>query len=515
MDSLNQLFGFCPRRFLIANEQDIVTNCEWNAWCIDAHKCSDGCGVEQARSQFGTTKCHAASRPFCQLTRLAKSHTDEANPYWSVGCGSNRYSIHDYLLDEKAALATSVLATTSATISTATVPSIKAPHVQAPVATISTLQPVIPTSSGPPLALPTNNPPSSSSSSGASAIPSASTTTSPTPDHPGPQTSDTHTYISSANTATEEQEEAQKRHNPKSAILGSVIGGLAIIYILLFAWWYRGPRRRKREREARQVAERALREREFWRPPNGFEATGVTGPNKIQWVQGPQEEIHELGFGTMTKPKTPRLPEMPNSPQTPKTPYDTLQTKTGNESGKGDGLLGFSPLSPMVLSSRWDGTSQATSAGSSQSRVTSTNPSGSFKSKFTLGRGGTVAESGIFGFGGIGKPAKVATTATTIKEAEIAELDGRHMTSEERDRKRSERLEGPDLANQPARWEGRESSGGNSGGTFGVGGRGSNGTPGAVTRSTIVPPTESYMGQKAEDEQRGTIHVGWSPFDGK
>lgn len=143
-----------------------------------------------------------------------------------------------------------------------------------------------------------------------------------------------------------------------------------------------------------------------------------------------------------------------------------------------------------------------------------------------------MAESGIFGFGnglgngihhhGIEKPGlslatNNTTTTSTIKENEIAELDGRHMTFEERERERRERLEGVDLATQPVRWDVQRISGGrtsaDTGNTFGGGGN--NAMSGTVGRITMVPPTEWYMRQQAEDEhqeQRETIHVGWSPF---
>ncbi|CCC07491.1 hypothetical protein SMACR_02494 [Sordaria macrospora] len=320
MDPPNQLFGFCPRQFSIKNERDIVTNCEWNAWCIDAYDCSDGCGAESARSQFGTTRCNAASRPFCQLTRLGKTHTDETDAYWSVGCGSNHYKIHDYLLDQKAALAPSTPASTTED------DNFTAPQtVQAPLATTSSSQPVTPTSSGPPLALLTANFSSRSSSSGASAsaIPSTSSSTT----SPAPQPFYTLTYTS----ADDKEEEAQKKGTARPAILGSAIGSLAIIYILLFTWWHRGPRRRKRERqrEAKEAAERVVREQGLLRLRNEFKASGPDGIgfedslHKPQVIYVPQQqqqqqEIHELGFGTMTNPKTPRLPEMSNDPPTPK-----------------------------------------------------------------------------------------------------------------------------------------------------------------------------------------------------
>lgn len=131
-----------------------------------------------------------------------------------------------------------------------------------------------------------------------------------------------------------------------------------------------------------------------------------------------------------------------------------------------------------------------------------------------------MAESGIFGYAGgigIGNPINVVTTTTRIREDEVAELDGRHMTFEERERERRERLEGVDLATQPVRLEnGRGNDGGrtsaDTGNTFGGDG-GNNGAP--VGRITMVLPTEWYMRQQAEDEheQRETIHVGWSPCD--
>lgn len=65
----------------------------------------------------------------------------------------------------------------------------------------------------------------------------------------------------------------------------------------------------------------------------------------------------------------------------------------------------------------------------------------------------------------------------TIKE--VAELDGRNVTFEVRDRVRREQLERIDLALEPVRWKGSGSGGGTGtgttkGGAFGAGG-GSNG----------------------------------------
>lgn len=52
----NRLFGFCSKKVSLKDRHDIVDNCEWNGWCIDTYDCSDGCGIDQARAQFGTTR---------------------------------------------------------------------------------------------------------------------------------------------------------------------------------------------------------------------------------------------------------------------------------------------------------------------------------------------------------------------------------------------------------------------------------------------------------------------------
>ncbi|KAK3488360.1 hypothetical protein B0T13DRAFT_406946 [Neurospora crassa] len=512
----NRLFGFCSKKSSLKDRHDIIDNCRWNAWCIDAYNCSYGCGIAEARTQFGTTRCHAASNPYCQLTRLTNTHTDEADPYWSVGCGDGHYTIHNYMLDQKAALGTSVLATTATTTtssgkrdSVSTVAPLTtgddnftASYVQAPVLTISTAKPVIPTSSSQPpepsklqqthsahTLLP------SPSTSGVIALPPTLTSTSLTQTLPETQTSDISTYISAANTPSEEDQN-RKRHNPKSAILGSVIGALAVIYLILFTWWYRGPCRRKRAREAKEAAAAALRERGFWRPgapEHGLYGANRPQPHGIQELQGGTHgprEIHELGFGTMTRnPRTPTTRQrMPNTPLT-----KTKNEINGDAHGSGNGELpGLSPLSPMVSSAGWGG-SQATSASAaSTTNMLGVTNTSSTNSGSRCGSGyRACAESGIFD---IEKPAKEAVTAT-IKE--VAELDGRNVTFEVRDRVRREQLEGIDLVLEPVRWKGSGSGGGTGtgttkGGAFGAGG-GSNGaasTPmGApVARTTLVPP---------------------------
>ncbi|KAK3490695.1 uncharacterized protein B0T23DRAFT_167630 [Neurospora hispaniola] len=514
----NRLFGFCSKKSSLKDRHDIVANCGWNAWCVDAYNCSNGCGIAEARAQFGTTRCHAASNPYCQLTRLTNTHTDEADPYWSVGCGDGHYTIHNYMVDQKAALGTSVLATIATTTTATTTTSsgkrnsvstvaplttgddiLTASHVQAPVPTISTAKPVIPTSSSQPPEPPTlQQTPStntflpSPSLSGVIAAPPTLTSTSSTQTLPETQTSDFPTYISSANTPSEEDQN-QKRHNPKSAILGSVIGALAVIYLILFTWWYRGPRRRKRAREAKEAAAAALRERGFWRP--GAPEHGLYGANRpphgIQELQGTHGpgEIHELGFGTMTNPHTPTRQRMPNNPQT------KTKNGIGDAHGSGNGELpGLSPLSPMVLSTGRGGLQATSASAASTTNMSGVTSTSSTNSGSRCGSGcRACAESGIFG---IEKPAKEAVTATI---REVAELDGRNVTFEVRDRVRREQLEGIDLALEPVRWKGSGSGGGTGtgttkGGAFGAAG-GSNGaasTPmGApVARTTLVPPPE-------------------------
>lgn len=605
--------------------------------------------------------------PYCQLTRL---QVNEADEYWSVGCGSNHYKIHDYVLDPKSApvLPTSVLASTTAiataaasttggprgTSSSKPLPStndnLTAPH---PAETLSSSSSYFGSSAGA----------SASVSVNASAIPSTHSTTTTS----ARNAFYTMTYISADDEA--KAEKARKKQNPMPAILGSAIGSLAIIYLLLFTWWYKGPRRRKhqREQEAKEAAERVLREQGLRRLQSEFKATGkigrigieIRGPHGIIFQEKPQpkpkpkpqpqpqqmlyipphvqqpgqhehehEPIHELPFsGTMTNPKTPRLPEMPNDPPPPKELYDhyTIQqmAKIDAMQSRFSHLLHPHPddmNSPSMgaISSRWDGTSQGTatarsassaaggvggssSSSSRQSRAGTRSSSGtsggsSWKSKSTFGGNGsrsrdrdrgTMAESGIFGFaasggGGnsemrmpvMGNPTTTTnmvvvphTTSSTVPIMEggndgvAAELDGRHMTLEERERERRERLEGViDLATQPIRWDAqgrgsvtRASAGtgratscstggtgartstrascatGGTGGrtsedtshTFGAGGGGgggggNNGGSGTMGRITMVPPTEWYMRQQAEDEntqeQRETIHVGWSPF---
>ncbi|KAL0470671.1 hypothetical protein QR685DRAFT_562719 [Neurospora intermedia] len=508
----NRLFGFCPKRSSLKDRQDIVDNCWWNAWCIDTYDCKYGCGIAEARTLFGTTTCYAASNAYCQLTRLTNTHTDEADPYWMVGCGGGHYTIHNYVLDQKAALGTSTTAATTTTTTTTTSSgkrnsvstvaplttgdgNFTASHVQAPVPIVSTAKPVIPTSSSQPLEPPTlqqtpstNTVLPSPSTSGAITLPPTLTSTSSTQTHPETQTSDFPTHISSANTPSEEDQN-QKTHNPKSAILGSVIGALAVIYLILFTWWYRGPRRRKRAREAKEAAAAALKERGFWRSPGAPEEHGLYGANRppphgIQELQGgthgPRGEIHELGFGTT----------MTGNPRTPTTrqgmPTNTPQTKTkygiDGDAHHGNGnreVPGLSPLSPMVLLSTgtgWGGSQAATSASAASTTNMSSGVTGtsSTNSGSRCGSGcRACAESGIFG---IEKPAKEAVTAT-IKE--VAELDGRNVTFEVRDRVRREQLERIDLALEPVRWKGSGSGGGTGtgttkGGAFGAGG-GSNG----------------------------------------
>ncbi|KAK3397324.1 hypothetical protein B0T20DRAFT_254762 [Sordaria brevicollis] len=563
LDPLNRLFGFCPRQNSIKSEQDIVDYCKWNAWCIDSHECSNGCGIEEARAKgkFGTTKCNISSRPFCQMTRLGNIDTDEELAYWSVGCGSGHYSIHNYVLEPIGgahSLPTSIPAittTVSTTVAVTTlVPTtsssklpfvnstddnITAPRTQAPVATSA------PTSS--PSSRPSSSPPppspSTATTTSSSSKPSSSTlssvllsTKSPASEtHAEPRTSSTPTFISSANTPSkedqereEEDKEAKKKDNPQPAILGSVIGALAVIYLLLFTWWYRGPRRRKRAREAKEAAEAALRERGFWPPPgapdsrgpgpnnNNLNTAGLGGDNTVgSWAAmkpmmnvnvGPAQEIeiHELGFGRMTNPLTPRLPEMPNTPGAPK----TFQTRTnGNETEHQHGL---SPLGTPIPSSRWGGHSSISATTSASSN----NPR--FRSAF---------ESGIFGFGngnGIEKPAynaKMVPQLNATAEETVAELDGRSAyrgmpTFEERNMERMGQFDdiaGLDLAHPqpvPVPWEMESPQGGESGAGTGTG------TP--VARTTLVPPTEWYLGQKAEEDgARETIHVGWRPYGGK
>ncbi|KAK4235104.1 hypothetical protein C8A03DRAFT_18102 [Achaetomium macrosporum] len=105
VDLLNDLWGFCPITVIAA------TDCGLAGACVDSFDCSKGCGFMEA--PLTTFTCSEVTAPFCSTALLTLSNN--VGPYSYIACGKSAKTYH-YMAFTTEAASSSTAERTSSTI---------------------------------------------------------------------------------------------------------------------------------------------------------------------------------------------------------------------------------------------------------------------------------------------------------------------------------------------------------------------------------------------------------------
>ncbi|KAL2022204.1 hypothetical protein VTK56DRAFT_5814 [Thermocarpiscus australiensis] len=264
VDLLHDLFGFCPTTVIAA------TDCGLAGSCVDRFGCSKGCGF--TGEPLTTFTCSKSDEPFCSTALLTLS--GGVGPFTYLGCGKGP-STDEYMAFTTQASAPSSESQSAAPTTTSSSSSDSTTSPQATSVTQSTSVPQA-TSASPTTSVPQLT--SNGSRSGISTV------------------SDTASSEATSTARGDTQPNASSNSTNMGAIIGAVLGGLALLCgsALAVVWLLH------RSKAANVPSSSPVDALPADQPPPGYRHTTEIGAYKVA-------ELGDNGVGEMATPEVYRL----------------------------------------------------------------------------------------------------------------------------------------------------------------------------------------------------------------